>query len=128
MRIGFSVRIRRTLCPWSGSGAFFGCEIANGMRMADGESNQLRIPVTTRRRYSGRCGDSQQGHLKTCGPGERKGYGGNSRQMKGVCGEPKKKSEGVSGFLSFSEGVVITNPFAASSTSTLHDAQPPTQR
>ena len=109
MRIGFSVRIRRTLCPWSGSGAFFGCEIANGMRMADGESNQLRIPVTTRRRYSGRCGDSQQGHLKTCGPGERKGYGGNSRQMKGVC------------------GVVITNLFAASSMSTPHDTQPPTQ-
>ena len=58
--------------------------------MADGESNQLRIPVTTRR-YSGRRGDGQQGHLKTCGLGERRGYGGNSRQMKGVCGEPKKK-------------------------------------
>ena len=51
-------------------------------------------PVTTRH-YSGRCGDSQQGHLKACGLEERRGYnGGNSRQMKGVCGEPKREREG----------------------------------
>ena len=62
MRIGPCAGIRGALCPWSGSGnglsgrigigAFFGREIAGGVSIADSESNQLRIPVTTRR-YGG---------------------------------------------------------------------------